>query len=195
MATQSSIFAWRIPWTEEPGALQSIELQRVGQEWRTEHAHIHYSTTGSASACSGELRMWVGGSETSGTWKFEYNSTVASLVAQLVKNLPAMRETCVWSLGWEDYLEKGKATHSSILAWRIPCTIYIVHGVTKSRDTTGWLSLSTVTLYPCFHIHGFKQHRLSNTLIRIYWKKKSTFKWTHTAQTHVVRVNCIDFIT
>ena len=43
----------------------------------------------------------------------------ASLVAQLVKN-PAMRETSVQSLDWEDPLEKGKATHSSILAWRIP---------------------------------------------------------------------------
>ena len=44
----------------------------------------------------------------------------AFLVAQMVKNLPAMRETWVQSLGWEDTLEKGKATHSSILAWRIP---------------------------------------------------------------------------
>ena len=44
----------------------------------------------------------------------------ASLVAQLVKNLPAMQETWVQSLSWEDPLEKGKATHSSILAWRIP---------------------------------------------------------------------------
>ena len=47
----------------------------------------------------------------------------AFLVAQLVKNPPAMRETWVWSLGWEDPLEKGKATHSSILAWRIPWTV------------------------------------------------------------------------
>ena len=46
-----------------------------------------------------------------------------SLVAQLIKNLPAMRETWVQSLGWEDPLEKGKATHSSILAWRIPRTV------------------------------------------------------------------------
>ena len=44
----------------------------------------------------------------------------ASLVSQLVKNLPAMQETWVRSLGWEDLLQKGKATHSSILAWRIP---------------------------------------------------------------------------
>ena len=48
----------------------------------------------------------------------------ASLVAQLVKNSPAMQETCVQSLGWEDPLDKGKATHSSILAWRISWTIY-----------------------------------------------------------------------
>ena len=47
----------------------------------------------------------------------------ASLVAQLVRNLPAMRETWVQSLGWEDPLEKGKATHSSILAWRIPWSV------------------------------------------------------------------------
>ena len=46
----------------------------------------------------------------------------ASLVAQAVKNLPAVRETQVRSLSWEDPLEKGMATHSSILAWRIPWT-------------------------------------------------------------------------
>ena len=47
----------------------------------------------------------------------------ASLVAQLVKNLPAVWETWVQSLGWEDPLKKGKATHSSILVWRILWTI------------------------------------------------------------------------
>ena len=66
----------------------------------------------------------------------------ASLVAQLVKNLPAMWETWVWSLGWEDPLEKGMAAHSSILAWRIPWTI--VHGVRKS-----WTRLSD------FHFHYY----------------------------------------
>ena len=49
-------------------------------------------------------------------------SSKASLVAQTVKNLPAMQETLVWSLGWEDAMEKRMATHSSILAWRIPQT-------------------------------------------------------------------------
>ena len=47
----------------------------------------------------------------------------ASLVAQLVKNPPAMWETWILFLGWEDPLEKGKATHSSILAWKIPWTV------------------------------------------------------------------------
>ena len=46
----------------------------------------------------------------------------ASLVVQMVKNLPEMQETWVCSLGWEDLLEKGVATHSSILTWRIPWT-------------------------------------------------------------------------
>ena len=60
----------------------------------------------------------------------------ASLVAQMVKNPPTMQETWVQSLDWEDPLEKGKATHSSILAWRIPWTA--VHGVAKS-----WTQLNT----------------------------------------------------
>ena len=48
--------------------------------------------------------------------------TWASLVAQTVKNLPAMSETQVQSLGWEDSLEKAMATYFSVLAWRIPWT-------------------------------------------------------------------------
>ena len=61
-------------------------------------------------------------------------------MAQLVKNLPAMRETWVRSLGWEDPLEKGKAAHSSILAWRIPRTVQS-RGI-KESDMTESLSLS-----------------------------------------------------
>ena len=56
----------------------------------------------------------------------------ASLLAQLVKNPPAMWQTWVQSLGWEDPLDKGTATHSSILAWKI-LWIFIVIGVTKSQ--------------------------------------------------------------
>ena len=51
-----------------------------------------------------------------------FHSKGASQVAQTVKNLPAMWETRVWSLGWEEPLEKGRATHSSVLAWRMPWT-------------------------------------------------------------------------
>ena len=54
-----------------------------------------------------------------------------SLMAQLEKNLPATQETWIRSLGWEDPLEKGKATQSSILAWRIPWTT--VHACAKSQ--------------------------------------------------------------
>ena len=59
------------------------------------------------------------------------------LVAQMVKNPPVMQETWVRPLGWEDSLEEGMATHSSILAWRIPMDRgawwVTVHGVTNSR--------------------------------------------------------------
>ena len=58
-------------------------------------------------------------------------------MAQLVKNLPVMRETWVRFLGWEDPLEEGMTTHSSILAWRIPMDRgawqATVHGVAKSQ--------------------------------------------------------------
>ena len=59
--------------------------------------------------------------------KGPFISPGASLEAHLVKHLPAMQETWVQSLGWEDPLKKGTATHSSILVWRIPWTI--VYGV------------------------------------------------------------------
>ena len=63
-------------------------------------------------------------------------------MAKTVKNMPAMQETWVQSLGQEDPLEKGMATHSSILAWRIPWTEEpgrqaIVHGVTKNQTQLG----------------------------------------------------------
>ena len=57
---------------------------------------------------------------------------MASLVAQSVKNLPAVQESRVWSLGWEDPLEKEMATHYSILAWRIPWTDSTGH-IPRSR--------------------------------------------------------------
>ena len=95
IVTHSSILTWRIPWTEEPGKLQSIGLQRVRQDWAT-NTHKHTHTHTHTHTCA---KKW------------------AFLVARMVKNLPAMQETWVQSLGREDTLEKGMATHSSILSW------------------------------------------------------------------------------
>ena len=71
----------------------------------------------------------------------------ASLVAQTVKNWFAMQETCVQSLGWEDPLEEGMATHSSILAWRIPkdrgAWQATVHRVTKRKDLRIFTKISS----------------------------------------------------
>ena len=80
MATHSSVLAWRIPGTEEPGRLPSMGLHRVRHDWS--------------------------------------DLAAVAAAAQMVKSLPAMLETWVWSLGQEDPLEKGMATHSSIPAWR-----------------------------------------------------------------------------
>ena len=69
---------------------------------------------------------------------------LASLVAQMIKNLPAMQEICVLSLGQEDTQEKEMATHSSILAWRIPWTEeyggYSSWGQ-KESDMNEWLTI------------------------------------------------------
>ena len=94
LATHSSILAWRTPWREERGGLQSMDSHRVRHDWMTKH----------------NMR------------KLSEDLFRASLVAQLVKNLPAMWEIWVWSLGWEDPLEKEMATHYSTLAWKIPWT-------------------------------------------------------------------------
>jgi len=71
----------------------------------------------------------------------------ASVVAQLVNNLPAMLETWVWSLGWEDLLEKGRATHSSILSWRILRTVSSMGSQRVGHDwLTFTLAISTSAL-------------------------------------------------
>ena len=62
---------------------------------------------------------------------------------QLEKNLPAMQDTWVRSLGWEDPLEKGKATHSSILAWKIPWTVQSTGFQRAGHDLTTFTSFDT----------------------------------------------------
>ena len=83
------------------------------------------SSVGKESTCNaGDPGSIPGSGRTTGEGighPFQYSW--ASLVAQLAKNLPALWETWVQSLGWEDPLEKGKVNHSSILVWRIPWTV------------------------------------------------------------------------
>ena len=83
------------------------------------------SSVGKESACNaGGPSSIPGSGRSAGEWiGYPLQYSWASLVALLVKNPPAMRETWVQSLVWEDPLEKGKATHSSILDWRIPWTV------------------------------------------------------------------------
>ena len=124
IVTHSSILAWEIPWTEEPGGLQTMGLQRVGHGLVTKQQQ-HFgdvvfpkSSVGKESTCNAGDPGSIPGSERYPGEGIGYplQYSWASLVAQLVKNLPAMWETWLRSLGWEDPLEKGKATHSSILA-------------------------------------------------------------------------------
>ena len=107
MATHSSILAWSISWTEEPGGLQYRGSQRVGHDWATWH----------------KKALWMLWMDTvTQTLTGPCTLTRVSLVSQTVKRLPAMQGTWIPSLGREDALEKEMATHSSILAWKIPIT-------------------------------------------------------------------------
>ena len=83
------------------------------------------SSVGKESACNaGDLSSIPGSGRSTGQGTgYPLQCSWAPLVAQLVNNPPAMWETWVRSLGWEDLLEKGKATRSSVLAWRIPWTV------------------------------------------------------------------------
>ena len=136
MATHSSILAWRIPGTGEPVGLLSLGSHRVRHDWSDLAA-------AAAAAVLFVKTLWAvphvieGNKKTLifkkfydlATFLFNFKRNTwelpllcASLVAQMVKNPPAMQETQIQSLGREDPLEKGMATYSSILAWRISWT-------------------------------------------------------------------------
>ena len=116
MATHSSILAWRISRTEEPGRLQSMGLQGIRHDWsdstQLTDAPSRALEVLHDSCCSYQPTMPAGIS----------GCIYVSLVAQMVKNLPSVWETWVWSLGQEDPLEKEMETDSSILARIIPWT-------------------------------------------------------------------------
>ena len=108
------------------------------------------SSVGKESACSAGVPGSIPGLGRSPREGIGYplQYSWASLMGQLVENLPAVWETWVQSLGWEDPLEKEKATHSSILAWRIP-GLYSPWDP-KELDMTKQLSLSLGTMTAVF---------------------------------------------
>ena len=142
METHSSVLAWRIPGTGEPGGLPSMGSHRVGHDWS--------DLAAAAAAANSSIHLYVCMLiYTHCVCAFQHPTVIREteflhfhslppfmnpyqilgykvtsyFVTQLVKNLPAMQETWVQSLGWEDPLEKGKVTPSSILAWRIPWSV------------------------------------------------------------------------
>ena len=110
-------------WVMKAPSLFTASLSCTG--WDCQRPSMGYagtSSVGKESACNaGDPGLIPGLGRSAGegiSYPLQY--TWSSFVTQLVKNLPAVWETWVWSLGWEDPLEKAKATHPSILSWRIP---------------------------------------------------------------------------
>ena len=154
MATHSSVLAWRIPGTGEPSELPSLGSHKVGHDWSDLAAAavdmiVNFllgfpgRSAGKESGCNSGDPDWIPGSGRSTEEEIGYPLLYcqAFLVAQMVKNPSAMQETWVQSLGWKDPLEERMATHSSILAWRIPMDRepwqVTVYRVTRSQT---WLS-------------------------------------------------------
>ena len=112
-------------WIESICGEIGCSLRQHNSPWQTATIFLPqgfpHSSIGKESTCNaGDPRLILGSGRSTGEGTgYPLQYYWSSLVAQLVKNLPAMRETCVQSLGQEDPLEKGKSTHSSILAWRI----------------------------------------------------------------------------
>ena len=106
-----------------------------------------HSSVGKESACNaGDPGSIPGSGRSAGEgigYPFQYSW--ASLVVQPVKNLPVIRETWVQSLGWEDPLEKRKATHSSILVWRIPWAMKSMGSYRVGHDQATFPSLPYVS--------------------------------------------------
>ena len=184
MAPHSSTLAWKIPWMDKPGRLQSMGSLRVRHDWGL---HFHFSLScigegnGNPLQCSclenprdgGAWWAAVYGVSQSRTWLKRLSGSILlsfysfyelfprkisvrpldcclnPLRTHLLRGcLPAMQETWVWSLGQEDPLEKGMATYSSILAWRIPWTEEPggLQSVGSETDTTEQLTLSLLSL-------------------------------------------------
>ena len=104
---------------------KSISQRKLDETAALKARDFPDGSVGKESACNaGDPGLILGSGRSTGEgigYPLQYSWTL--LMAQLVKNPSAMQETWVRSLGWEDPLENGKATHSSILAWRFPWTV------------------------------------------------------------------------
>ena len=118
------------------------------------------SSVGKESACnSGDPGLMPGSGRTAGEgigYPLQYSW--ASLVAQLVRNLPAMWETWVQSLGWEDPLEKGRAPPSSILTWSIP---WAVQTMRSQRIRQDWFLRRSYSTFETSH----QEHKAADTFL------------------------------
>ena len=97
----------------------------------------------------------------------------ASLAAQIVKHLPTMRETRVWSLGWEDPLEKEMATHSSILTWKMPWTEEPGRLQSMGSQRVGHDWVTSYSPDPVVQHPLFEETVLSHSVVLALWMKIS----------------------
>ena len=138
--------------------------------WSPPYSPFSDSSVGKESACNaGDPGSIPGSGRSPGEgilYLLQYSW--ASFVVQLVKDPPAMWQTWVQSMGWEDTLEKGTATHSSILAWRIPWTI--VPWGRKESDTTEQLSL-------CFTTRPLTTGNEAGTGVEGAWGRMWSWPW------------------
>ena len=120
----------------------------------------------------------------------------ASLVAHLVKKPPAMRETWVWPLGWEDPREKGKATHASILAWRIPWTEEPggLQSMGLQRVRHDWATKHS-TSYASTKFYKEKRDGDGHSLAHI-WEHRVTSKWANISSvfSHFLFLSCSSIV-
>ena len=144
------------------------DLQELLEQTPKKRHPFHHSSVGEESACNaGDPGLSPGSGRSSGEGiGYPLLYPWAFLVAQLVKNTPAMRETWIQSLGWEDTLEKGKVTYSNILAWRIPWTS--VHGVAKS-----WTRPRNFQ----FHFHH-REPECKSRKSRDIWSNRQVWPWS-----------------
>ena len=115
MATHSRILAWKIPWTR---SLQGYSPKVCKESDMTEQLSIHTTALGKGPVPGLSVRLECASTISQGL----LSPFWASLVSQMVKNLPEMQETWVWSLGQEEPLGKKMTSHSNIFAWRIAWT-------------------------------------------------------------------------